>query len=389
MTTGFFYSDLSTRQGRAGHIHDTGNHFDRPTYLVDVGTKEQRTIVVDTAANSTAYAWTLNGTAQTITSAASATKASIALQIANYINASALNTTFYAEDDGVDTVTITHKTAGTAFTLTDADGNITTALLTSAVSAASVPPGVIVMESARNPGFRGSCVLPTSNTAVAQVVDVTPEYSAGDEWVLTVTVGGVPYTGMVTMTTDLETTLDAMEEALNEGSPDSAFTIADDPTTKLTITAGTAGTPIYVTSTVTDVGGVSTAVTVTTTTANVEGTFTRDILGPVLLEQTAELSGSLTQGGTSTTISYEAGRPVAVGRVGRYDVLLDSGETVAAGDPVYVRTTAGATEQLGACRNDTDSGDCVLWSRATFISANFTGIDGQNCATIEVYDQAA
>lgn len=388
MTTGFFYSDLSTRQGRAGHIHDTGNHFDRPTYLVDVGTKEQRTIVVDTAANSTAYTWVLSGTSQSITSAASATKASIALQIANYINGSALNTTFYAEDDGVDTVTITHKTAGTAFTLTDADGNITSALLTSAVSAASVPPGVIVMESARNPGFRGSCVLPTSAAAVAKVVDITPTFSDGDEWAVSVLVAGVPYVGVVTMTTSLAVSLDAMVEALNEAGLDGVVT-ATDGATKMTLTSDTAGVDFEVTSSVSDIGGTSDPVTVTIVTDNTTAAFTRDILGPVLLAQTAELSGSLTQGGTSTTISYEAGRPVAVGRVGRYDVLLDSGETVAAGDPVYVRTTAGATEQLGACRNDTDSGDCVLWSRATFISANFTGIDAQNCATIEVYDQAA
>ena len=310
--------------------------------------------------------------------------ATIAKQIQDAINGSSYFGTLYAQSDGVDTVTITYRTKGTAFTLTDSDGNLTTSLVTAASSGSNLPPGIIVMEDSNDTGMGGAVTVPASSTAVAKVVDVTPTYSAGDEWTLTVTVLGVAHSAMVTMTTDLDTTLDAMAEALDEALPASTVTVVSTPATatKLTLTSEVAGQDFDVSSSVSDVGGASDPVTIATTTANVTAAFTSDLIGVVVLEQVGELPAS-------GLYVYTPGDVIACGRVGRYDVLVDTGETIAAGNSVYVRTTAGASEQLGACRNDTDSGDCLLWSRAKFVSANFTGLDGQNCATIEVYDQAA
>lgn len=384
---GFNYNDKETRRGRAGHLYDTGRGRDIISRNVGKGTKQVSTIVVDTSADDTAYAWTIAGIAQTITSAAAATKITIAQQIQDAINANpTLFGQLYALTDGVDTVTITARQINSAFALTDSDGNLTTATTTSASAGSNVKPGVVLMEESGREGLHGGCSLPSSSTAVAKVVDLTPEYSAGDELAIAVTVLGVTYPVIVTMATDLATTLDALVEALNEALPASTV-LVEDGATKITLTSEVAGQDFEVAATVTDIGGASTPVTNTVVTANVTAAFSEDILGVAWLDQKSlqlPVAGS-----SSSLVEYEPGDVLGIVRTGRVDVLLDSGETVSPGDPVYVRTTAGATEELGACRNDSDSGDSLLWSRAKFISENSTGLDGQNIATIQIYDSAA
>lgn len=378
----FFYDDLETRTGRAGHVHDSSPFKDIIRRKVGTGAAEVRSITVDTSRNSHVYAFTLAGVAFSITSAAAATLITIAKQIQDAINGSSLFGVLYAQSDGVDTVNVTYRTAGTAFTLTDADDDLTTALVTSASSGSSLPPGVIAMEDANDPGQNGAITLPTSITPVAKVVDVTPVFSAGDELALNITVLGITYPVVVTMTTDLETTINALVDAIEDAMPASTVA-ATDGATKLTLTSEVAGQDFKVAAGSSDVSdGDSDAATITTVTENTAAAFTGSLLGPVLLEQVGELPNS-------GSFAYSPGEVVGVGRVGRFDVPLDAGETVAAGDSVYVRTTASASEQLGACRNDADGGDCILWARARFISSNFTGLDSQNCATIEVYDSAA
>lgn len=382
--------DQSTRAGRAGHIHDSSLGHDRISRSVGGDAANVWTFAITTATQGATYAlsfpaatdWT---SAQAVSFvAAGSTTTTIAAEAAAAINATAgLFRYLYASSSSA-TVTVTYRKTGTSFTITESDAKIgTPAEATAASAGTAIPPGVVVMRGSDT----GECELPSATTGVAKIYDATPTAENGGSYFLQIsgdwTGAGYETVHTASFVADASATVAEITAGLAAATfepalPATSVAVAD-ATTKVTVTADTAGQEFTVTGWVDGANAGTAALDVAVATANTAVAFTRSILGVVLLEQKLELPDP-----TSTTLTYAVGDTVSLGRMGRYDVLLDVGETVAVGDSVYVRCTAGATEQLGACRNDSDSGDSLIWSNAEFVSANFTGLDGQNCATIQV-----
>ena len=73
---------------------------------------------------------------------------------------------------------------------------------------------------------------------------------------------------------------------------------------------------------------------------------------------------------------YAADDVVDVLANGEIWVLLDAGQAPAAGASVFCRAVAGASEQLGAFRTDSDSGDAFLLPNHYWTLAVDTALDG-------------
>ena len=377
------YDDIGARPGRAGHIATSNSYHSRISRVVGGMAAPVRQVVVDTAADDTDYTVTVNGEAKTVDSGTGATKNSILLLLIAAINAdSDLFSVLFAEEhpDNTDRLLITGRELGVATTCT-AGANLTASEITAEDAGDNIPPGVVVCQDPSDP--KGA-ILPEATTvaAVAQVTDATPATpSASDvaHFIVTrdSTGDGLPETYDVPVVpgATVALTCDAIVTAF--AGPLITDLVVTDGTTKAIFT-GPAGLQFNVTVNVEGGNGTTCAFAEDTAAVVASSTFTNAVLGPVILEQKLELPSG---GGL---VEFEPGDQIAIPeRTAGFDVLLDVGETVAKGDPVYVRCTATGTEQRGACRNDSDSGDCLLWSGAEFITANFTGIDGQNVATIK------
>lgn len=376
------YDNINTRTGRAGHIRTSSGYHSRISRKVGGQAQEVRKVVVDTATDSTDYTATVEGSAKTITSGVGTTKNLIVLALIDAINGdSDLFSDLYAEEDpdATDALLITRRTLGESFTLT-AGANLTASLITAADAGDSIPPGVL---AAQDPNDSEGAVLPSATTAVAQVTDCEPTAENTKRYFVAATGDfdgdGIAETIEGEYLSDGSATaaeiVDGLVANLNAHAP-ALSVLAANSADKLRLTSEVPGVAFEVAAW----SDSATATwTLTTVTANVEQALTNRILGPVVLEQRLELPDG---GGL---VAFGVGDVITLGEVDEIDVLLDAGETVADGDPVYVRCTAGSGEQLGACRNDSDGGDCLLVANARFCSASSTGLDGQNIAGIKIW----
>lgn len=288
------------------------------------------TILVDTAANDTAYTVSLNGVSISITSDASATKPEIAAALAAAINASPyVRGVVSATSDGVDTVTVTGLWPGVSFTLTDADGNLTTtAAATAAAAAESVPFGRLVVADGfdADEGNDRTGGLARASRFTAQVASGVVTYAASFLYHVTVTYEGIVYAVDVPANTDAGTTAGLIRTALTTALAALPLTVGG-ATDTFTITADTAGDEFLV--------GVN---------GNVALTDTRDADTSINLaaigvaahrydEEIAAVAG--------TSAEYPAN--VTMQAVRRGAVWVDSTESPTAADPVYVDLSAGAT----------------------------------------------
>lgn len=117
--------------GRAGMLADDGER-DVVSLINDNPRAAQVTdVVVDTAANSTKYSFTIDGVEISYTSDGSATKTEIANGLADAVNAEPLvNGLVSAESDGTDTVTITARIAGVGYEYSESDANLSSTATT-------------------------------------------------------------------------------------------------------------------------------------------------------------------------------------------------------------------------------------------------------------------
>lgn len=368
------YDHVNTRVGQAGSPRSSSLSYRRISRSVGVGAQERRKVVVDTAANSTPYTITLAGVALTITSDGDATKPEIVAALLAAVEANQdLLAAFQAEadPDATDALLITRRAAGVAFTLT-AGANLTASLVQAADAGAAIPPGVVVCQDASS---EGGAVLPSAITPVAQVTTLTPTPQNSTRYTLTLTAdldGNGPAAYFVEYTSDADATaaeiVDGLVSAIEARWPEEigAANVANE-----LVLTGPAGVPFTV------VPGASAAAATwaqEATTAAVAPGFAASPLGVVVLEQRLEMpvGGGLT--------AHPVGDPLTIAQSDEVAVLLDAGAAVALGNPVFVRCTASASEQLGACRADADGGDCLRLAGATFTGASFTGLDGQNIA---------
>lgn len=326
------------------------------------GAQEVVTVVVDTAANDTAYAYTYNAAVVTITSDSSATKIEIALALANQHNAVIDAASFgLAVSDGVDTVTITAREVNSASGAVDGDANLTTTVTTAGSAGTAVPFGIGVQRTSFTaiglPGLGTAKVMTATPTAVNLAeynVRVTGDFDND----------GIDEVYDASFTADASATAQEIVEGLapliNLALPANSVIVTENDVI-LTFTSEVAGKDFDVSTTTT----LSAAFVVATTTANARNMFQ----GVALKTQRVETT-------TANAAEYAADDTVDVMAQGEVWVLLDSGQAPSAGDSVFVRASASGSEQLGAFRTDADTADGILLPNAYWTHPATTALDG-------------
>lgn len=290
------------------------------------------TITVDTVTNSATYTVTIEGIDVSYTADGSAVNTEIVAGIIAAIEADpavSMHVTAAATSSTV--ITLTGRTAGLAFTVTDADAKLTCATTTAADEADPIGFGRLLIDQGVDGDGSRLGALAASGSLTAQV----------DSWAITyeavlinveIIVDGVAYQVSHTMATDLDTSIDALVVKINGvamGLP-AATVIATanaGTATALVLTSEVAGKPF--TSRVWLGVGATVAAPVLTQTAPISSNINRCALG-ISLHTYDEES---TTAGVSTP-SYPANAGVKTLRRG--DVAVACSEVVTFGLPVYV-----------------------------------------------------
>ncbi len=360
-------------------------------------TAQVTTLTADSASNSTAYTVSIGEdaaslTSFTFTSDADATVAEIADGLAAAAEATAgVNNLVSASSDGVDTVTFTGRVKGQSFTVSESSGDLSTSTTTSAADATSLPFGCFAEVSSRatTVGTRRGCAAMGTGTYTAKVitVDVDGAGTLEADDTIEVIVGGdfdgagyKQYSAKQTYATSQDATLDEMVLAINGALPASSVLVASTPATAtaLTFTGELAGLDFDVQVIVYDDSEseyTTLSNTVTSAVAIPEGA------GIVIKSLTVEQD-------SSGDADYGSGDSPSLLQHGKVWVRLDDGETVAIGDPVWVRITASGTEKAGAFSVAADSTDCLplsAWGfKGTWLTTNKAGFDGNDVALLHI-----
>ena len=275
-------------------------------------------------------------------------------------------------------ITIQGREYGEAFAVafSDSGGFTATAVETTQEDAGdSIPPGILCVPDPNDPTH---WVVPASPNTVSDVWNVTPATpNASDICVLTVSVEQVDGTWItyhreVAAAGTVKLTVEAIEPVV-EAIP--GVSSSEDDTKVVLSNDLAVGLRLKVTATVRGTNGTTLAATNPTPA---DGNPFLGELGVAVLEQNRELPSG---GGNAV---YAAGDELAVAQSGEWEVLTDAGVSLAVGDAVYVRVVASASEQAGAIRGDTDSGDAILAPRLEVVAPTIVGIDGQRITGIRL-----
>jgi hypothetical protein len=263
-----------------------------------------------------------------------------------------------AESDGVDTVTVSGLTAGVAFTMSDADANLTTTEETVAADDADVIPfGRAIVKIGQTDDGEKKLALPTPAVLEPQVSTVTVVYEAADIYLVTVTIKGIPYQFDVTADTDSTTTAAAIVTDMNNRFPANTV-LAASALGVITLTAEVEGVPFTV-----SVGNRLTQTNIVTADTNVGALtdFARCFEGISRLAYDEE---TIPQGGGDPT-GYPAKAGVRYQRAGQ--IGIDTAETPADGGFVYVETAAGSSAgklyAASSATRITVPRDLLVWRR--------------------------
>lgn len=375
---------FSAQAGLPGLVQPTG--MTRP-FANSAKTAQVATIVVGTATNGATYTWVINGTTLTYTADGSTSAVEIAAGIVAAIQASpSVSADVTAVSDGVDTVTVTSRIAGLAFTISDSDAKITTTTTVANADSARIPFGYGLV-------FNGvgkvKVAAGTRTAAVAQVTEVTPTAVNSLTYILTVRMLSGTYSGLgftATYIADGSATVQEIVEGLtaqiNAMMPASTV-IATEDNTKVILTAEVAGVGFEV-----DAGSSTTAVvTISTTTANValSGALSSSFAGVAAWSHVADENYSHIPGALADGSSYPPDAVVNVCQFGPVHVRLSpdmSGLTV--GDPVYLTFSDTGTGSAGDFRNTADSSYAVLLTGCRWTSAAYTDADGNYLAELTI-----
>ena len=363
MTVQTQYGDITDNAADAGKTIGIASPDNVFALSAGGGSKKVSTIVVDTAANDTAYTYLCNGGTVTFTSDPSGTKLEIAAGLANAHNALAASASAaFAVSDGVDTVTITGREVDDDFSISESDGNLTLATPTAASEGSPIPFGIGVQLTAL-----GTCGLPSLGTA--KVMTATPVAVNDATYTMNITVDadddGIEETYSFSFLADASATIAEIVTGLttagNLAMPANSILLTDSTTT-LTITSEIAGKDFEATG----FGDLGAVVNMATTQASVRDMFQGISMKTQRIETTA-----------AGVAQYAADDTVDVLANGEIWALLDAGQAPIAGDSVFCRAIAGASEQVGAFRTDSDGGDAFLipgfyWTRPVNTALNGT-----------------
>lgn len=328
------------------------------------------TITVTGATALKTYTETIDGVAVSYVADATATIAEITDGLAAAINAEpSVRGKCSASSDGASIITVTGTIPGLAYTITDADAQLTTASVTTAASADAVPFGTLlvnptgyVTDEAEEYGVRANSGLFT-----AQVVTLVPTYVATAATTIRIRdmhSGRIIADTTQTHDTDLADLIAELVADLNTQLPAASVIAANvGPGTSMTLTAEVAGLEFDVEVGLAEAGAATTPTCAKTyTTGPSRATsLLRAIEGVSLYasDEEATAAGTAT---SSATASYPANAGVRAMTHGQ--IWVTSAQTIANGEDVYVELSA-ASAARGQFYN-TDSATRLLLPRDKF-----------------------
>lgn len=332
----------------------------------------------------------------TLDATTGASDTAAASAIADEINAATKISNLVAAVSVLGVVTLTGRQKGASATFyatstVTGSGAVTVGTATSPTDATAIVPGCMC-ELSTATRVQGTADIGSAiGTATFAAKVITVDTSAGGAFTMgtndrisfTVSVdvagsGVQDFSAETTFSSDVATTLTAIAADLNlKVSPLIAVTVSSN---NLVFTSSIAGYDFNVVGTRFDSSGPSYAAYAVTETTPAMPSGTSGA-GVALFSQTVEQNAS-------GVLEFGSGSELSALQVGKVHVLLDSGVTVAAGDPVWVRVTATGSEQVGAFRNAADLSDCLPLSSfgfsGQFAGANFTDMNGENVAPLSI-----
>ena len=297
--------------------------------------KQVKTVTISSAVDDTDYTNEINGVDVTYNSGASSSTSTIAIGLADTINATAsVRSTVSAVRSGA-TVVVTALQPGTSFTLTESSGNMTTADTTAAATANTVPFGVGIVKTGVST-VDGLTLLGTaaaSSLFSAQVDSYAVTYDASVEIWCEVIVDGESYSAPFTMATDAATSVEGLKTAINAVLPSNSV-IATRSSDTLVLTSEVVGKPF--TSRVFFGVGRDTGAAVKTSNASSATDATLAFVGVSEFERNIDLASF-----DDTDIYYAKNSVMRVKTKGEIRVSLSSSVTY--GAPVFMDLASGAS----------------------------------------------
>jgi len=314
------------------------------------GAKTAQVYSLEVTATTAAITMKRNGITKTFSTTGTGSNALAAADLLAKIQADATaNGWVYVSRDSA-TLTLTTRHAGTVFAVVYSGASgITASETTAAADQVSLRFGVFVARAS-------TAGQVTSVTGQAKIVTLAPSAANSTVYSFVIRRADTGAQKLFSITSDSSATVKQICDAVTAAFSFTGFTCSDDDTT-LTITG-----PSGVDYDLTLVGAGVFAVAVTQNAG-----FARQLAGITLTSDTIALAAP-TSDFTDALNSYPAGTLAEVAESGVVLALCD--DTVADGDPVYVRVTASGSEVVGSVRNDSDSGDCILLPGARFLGAS-------------------
>jgi len=325
------------------------------------------------------------------TTATSVTTAAAALVDAINAKPGISNLVFASSAAGVIGVVGRQKGASATFSMTgSATGGGATltvgGIAQTAGDATPIPFGVMVERSSATKAVGTAAIGSAvgSGTYTAQVdtsEDLTSKSITTNDYIsLTITgdfdgKGRRSFSSDVVFRSSVDDTVGDLANAINAALPASSVSVGA-ASGVLTLTAEVAGVGFEANGGFT-VSGAADVIDFTATTPNAIPFGGGVALKSHTIEQNADGESEYGMGDTFSGLTE-----------GKCYVLLDSGITVAEGDACFVRVTAGASEQVGAFSNVSDSGDNLpigsYGFKGIWVGGNETDMNGNNVAPLYI-----
>jgi hypothetical protein len=338
-------------------------------------TTVQVTGVVNSAVHSLLITYDGNTETVSFTADGSATNAEVAAGLEAAIDANPNLGGLFVAGVSTDTITLTGRVPGLAWT-TAVGGSLTATITdtTAAASATTIPFGRGVVQRASYPN---QCLLPSTANDTLKVVHATPTATNSATYDVAVSFDLGDGQGRRTVTASytadgsatVQEIVEALQVKLDSGFPANSIAVTEDDA-KIIFTSEVPNLDFVVTATAS-----TTAWTVTVATEIV----------PLRFLGVSVYSASVPQDANGTT-AYQGGDALSILTNGEIAVELDAGITPSVGDPVWCRASASGSEVLGAFRDAQDGADCIYIPNASWVDGVVEVSNGVRLSKLRLLD---
>lgn len=342
------------RQAKVGDLVFS-DHLDKIVTLINVDpqAKQVDTLTVTGATDDKKYTVTIDGRDVSFTSGTGATTTTIATGLRIAIESDPIVRGRVTAESAVAIVTITANLAGQSFTITEDDGQLTTASVTTSATADAIPFGrFLVSDGFITDEVNKQGKLPKSTGFTAQVDTLVAAFVALATYYVSVTIDGVEFKATALADTNSADTMSALATTLNDNLPANTV-VATSPGDDLVLTAEVAGA-IFTTGFGAGDEGATTPAMSLTSNKGIATSLERAAAGFSLFASDEEVT---TVGGQAIEYPPNAG----VRSLERGNIWLDNSQAPSLGDPVFIETAVG--DDTGKAFN-TASATRVLLSNA-------------------------